>query len=285
MFERIAIIGVGLIGGSLALAIRERWPGSTVVAIDRPDVVRTAVQRGLVTAGGELSAAADADLVVLATPVRQNILILQELTGRVTAGAIVTDVGSTKQAIVEAARSLPTHLDFVGGHPLAGAAAGGIDAAQPDLFQGKPWILTPAAADRVSAARLTEFVSCIGAVPQTMDAVEHDRLMAYLSHLPQLTISALMHIVGERAQSEGLALAGSGLRDSTRLAASPATTWRDVTATNADAVGAAIDELTSALQQLKQDLAKGDDLQRVFDSAGKWKRLLDQGDDPRDPRL
>jgi prephenate dehydrogenase len=287
MFERIAIVGVGLIGGSLALAIRERWPRTSVVAIDRPDVVRTAVQRGAATAGGELSLAADADLIVLAAPVRQNILILQQLAGRINSDAIVTDVGSTKQAIVDAANALPTHVDFVGGHPLAGAATGGIEAAQADLFQGKPWILTPTEAESSITVRISDLVSCFGAVPQTMDAVEHDRVMAYLSHLPQLTVSALMHVVGERTQNAGLALAGSGLRDSTRLASSPASTWRDVTATNAEAVAAAIDELTAVLQQLKRDLAIGDDLLRVFDSAAKWKQALDQGDDPpdlRDPR-
>jgi prephenate dehydrogenase len=283
MFDRIAIVGFGLIGGSLALAIRERWPRSTVVAIDRPEVVRAAMQRGAADAGGELPLVADAELIVLAAPVRQNILILQELCGRIQADAIVTDVGSTKQAIVDAANALPKHVDFVGGHPLAGAATGGFEAAQPDLFQGKPWILTPTTANDRSTARLSELVSCLGAVPLAMDAVEHDRLMAYLSHLPQLTVSALMHVVGERTGSAGLALAGPGLRDSTRLASSPASTWRDVTATNVEAVSAAIDELTAALQQLKRDLAAGDDLQRVFDSARKWKHTLDQGDDPRDP--
>ena len=112
-----------------------------------------------------------------------------------------------------------------------------------------------------------------------MDAGAHDRLMAYISHLPQLAVSALMQVVGERAGREGLRLAGTGLRDTTRLASSPAGTWRDVTATNVDALGAAIDDLTLALQRLKTDLTDGLELERVFDHAAFWKRMLDGSDD------
>ena len=123
------------------------------------------------------------------------------------------------------------------------------------------------------------FVSQFGALPKAMDAAAHDRLMAYISHLPQLAVSALMQVVGERAGREGLRLAGTGLRDTTRLASSPAGTWRDVTATNVDALGAAIDDLTLALQRLKADLTDGLELERVFDHAASWKRTLDRSDD------
>ena len=182
-----------------------------------------------------------------------------------------------KRAIVEAARALPERLRFVGGHPLAGAATGGIEAARADLFHGRPWILTPSPqCDPEDVAHVTSVASAVGALPHTMDAVAHDRLMAYLSHLPQLAVSALMQVVGERTGSDGLSLAGSGLRDSTRLASSPSGTWQDVTATNAEALGAAIDDLTAALQRLKADLTVGDDLRRIFDDAAKWKRTLDE---------
>ena len=188
-------------------------------------------------------------------------------------------MGSTKRAIVEAARALPERLRFVGGHPLAGAATGGIEAARADLFHGRPWILTPLPhCEPADVDRVTSLASAVGALPRTMDAVAHDRLMAYLSHLPQLAVSALMHVVGERTGGDGLSLAGSGLRDSTRLASSPAGTWRDVTATNAEALGAAIDDLTAALQRLKADLTVGEDLQQIFDDAAKWKRTLDESE-------
>jgi prephenate dehydrogenase len=280
MFHRIAIVGCGLIGGSVALALREAWPASRLTAIDRDAVADTAKRLRVADDGGDDLALADgADLIVLAAPVRQNISVLHDLVRHVRGTAIVTDVGSTKRAIVEAARDLPKRLRFVGGHPLAGAATGGVEAARADLFRGRPWIVTPSTqCDAADVERVTSLASAVGALPRTMDAVAHDRLMAYLSHLPQLAVSALMHVVGERTGSDGLSLAGSGLRDTTRLASSPSGTWRDVTATNADALAAAIDDLTAALERLKTDLAVGQELQRVFDDAAKWKRTLDESE-------
>jgi prephenate dehydrogenase len=283
MFHRIAIVGCGLIGGSLALALRAAWPSSQVLAIDAAPIAERARILGVATDGrAELSLAEGADLIVLAAPVRQNIAILGDLVRQVPGAAIVTDVGSTKRAMVDAARELPDRLRFVGGHPLAGAATGGLDAARADLFRGRPWILT-GDADRPEVERVAEMVRAVGAHPAVMDPIAHDRMMAYVSHLPQLAVSALMHVVGERAGAEGLRLAGNGLRDTTRLASSPAGTWRDVTATNVDALGAAIDDLIDALRRLKQDLAAGDDLQEVFAAAAAWKKQLDESERPRDP--
>jgi prephenate dehydrogenase len=283
MFRRIAIVGFGLIGGSLAQAVRVRWPETTIVAIDREPVVDTALRTSAADVGGpDLAAAVDADLIVLAAPVRQNIARLRELPTVVTGEALITDVGSTKRATIEAACQLPERLRFVGGHPLAGAAAGGLAAARSDLFERRPWILTPVTAQHApDVQRLSAFVAALGARPTTMDAVEHDRLMAYLSHLPQLTVSALMEVVGEYAGTDGLALAGTGLRDTTRLAASPPATWQDVTATNGEAIADAIDRLIGALQRLKADVGAGKELERVFESAAKWKRVLDRSDGGR----
>ena len=277
IFERIAVVGFGLIGGSIALAARERWPGALVIAVDRKAVVEIAMRMHAAEVGGDdLVMAAEADLVVLAAPVRQNIAIVRELADHVRGRAVVTDVGSTKRATMDAAAALPERLSFIGGHPLAGAAAGGLEAARPDLFQRRPWILTTSKASDADFLRLEAFISGLGAIPRRMDAAAHDRLVAYLSHLPQLTVSALMHVVGEETGGEGLALAGRGLRDTTRLASSPPGTWRDVAATNVDAVSAAIDDLTCALQRLKDDLKSGDELQKVFESAAHWKRTLEK---------
>jgi prephenate dehydrogenase len=282
IFERIAVVGFGLIGGSIALAARERWPSALVIAVDRKAVVETAMRMHAAEVGGDdLVMAAEADLVVLAAPVRQNIAILRELADHVRGRAVVTDVGSTKQATMDAAAQLPERLVFVGGHPLAGAAAGGVEAARPDLFRGRPWILTrSSSAEAADLSRLEAFITGLGGLPRRMDAAAHDRLVAYLSHLPQLTVSALMHVVGERTGGEGLALAGRGLRDTTRLASSPPGTWRDVAATNVDAVSAAIDDLTGALQRLKEDLKSGDELQKVFESAARWKQTLEKPEPP-----
>lgn len=280
-FERIAIVGFGLIGGSLAMAIRQRWSSGLIIAVDRKDVLETAMRMHVAdVAGDDPIMAAEADLVVLAAPVLQNRRILEGLADVVKGEALVTDAGSTKREIVDAARALPDRLRFVGGHPLAGAAAGGLRSARPDLFTDRPWIFTPDDRSRADdVERLEQFVSALGARPGRMTAEAHDRLVAFLSHLPQLTASALMQVVGLHAGAEGLALAGQGLRDTTRLASSPACIWRDIVHTNRDEIVAAIDALIAVLQQLRADAAGGDAaLEAIFDSAAAWKRTLDDSD-------
>jgi prephenate dehydrogenase len=277
-FQRIAIVGFGLIGGSLAMAIRQRWASGLIIAVDRKDVLEAAMRMHAADVGGDdLIMVAEADLVVLAAPVLQNRDVLQRLADVMPGDALITDAGSTKQDIVRAAATLPARLRFVGGHPLAGAAAGGLHAARPDLFHERPWIFTPDEHARAEdVERLAQFVAAIGAHPQHMAADTHDRVMAFLSHLPQLTASALMHVVGTHAGVDGLALAGQGLRDTTRLAASPACIWRDILRTNSTEIVAAIDALIAVLQQLRADAAGADPaLEQIFESAASWKRALD----------
>jgi prephenate dehydrogenase len=277
-FTRIAIVGVGLIGGSIALAVKRRWPAVDVIGVDRPPVIETALRLHVVDRGGEtLESLAGAELVVLAAPVLQNASALQELP-QYLQRAVVTDVGSTKRSILEVARALPPELVFVGGHPLAGAAAGGVEAARPDLFVDRPWLLTPGPSSTSEAIdALSRFVAAFRAIPRMIGAAEHDHLLAYLSHLPQLTVTALMHVVGHHVGEEGLPLAGRGLHDTTRLASSPASPWRDIVASNGDNITTAIDDLILALQQLKtaarpEGMA---DLERMFMSAGRWKGVLE----------
>ena len=273
LFEKIGIVGLGLIGGSIALAARQLWPSSLVIAVDNKDVLETAMRlHAIDVAADDLIVLAEADLVILAAPIRQNVALLGELEDYVRTSAIVTDVGSTKREMAAAARQLPDRLTFVGGHPLAGAARGGLDHARPDLFQGRPWILTTSAVEAV--ARMSAFVEALGATPRTMAADAHDRLVASLSHLPQLTSSALMQVVGERTGSDGLTLAGRGLADTTRLASSPADIWKDIAATNADYIGAALDALIAVLKDLRRDLPSGERLAEVFDEAARWREQL-----------
>ena len=277
IFNRIAIVGLGLIGGSLALAVRERWPSGLLIGVDRNDVLEKAmVLHAIDVAADDLVVIAEADLVVLAAPVRENIRLLAELPAHVTGTTVVTDVGSTKRAIVESARALPSNFTFVGGYPLGGAARGGIDHARADLFVGRPWLFTPDGGAGDPLDRLFEFARAVGALPRMLDPVEHDRLLAYISHLPQLVASALMHIVGGGADADGLALSGRGLGDTTRLASSPAEIWRDITATNADHLGAALDELINVLRDLRQELPASDELTRIFASANAWRSHLTQ---------
>jgi prephenate dehydrogenase len=277
-FGHVAIYGLGLIGGSIGLAIKGRWPAVRVTAVDRPPVVDAAIAMRVADDGGhDLRAAAGAALIVLAAPVLQNVLALRRLPDFVDQPVVVTDVGSTKRVIQEAAGSLPGHVEFIGGHPLAGAAVSGIEAARPDLFADRPWILTGSERVRADVAdRLRLFVTGLGAIPRDMDPVEHDRVLAFVSHLPQLAVSALMHVVGCRAGADGLTLAGRGLRDTTRLASSPAATWRDIAGSNADNIAAAIDDLIAALEQLRpvdgNVPVQFDDL---FVSAARWKGVLE----------
>ena len=283
IFEKIAILGLGLIGGSLALAARRTWPRALVIGVDDKAVLEQAmVLHAIDVAADDPVVIAEADVVVLAAPVRANIALLDDLAEHVTGSAVVTDVSSTKREIVAAAERLPERLPFIGGHPFAGAPRGGIAHARPDLFAGRPWLFTPSD-DRHGEPldRLQRFVTALGAVPRVLSPPDHDRLLAFLSHLPQLTASALMHVVGTEAGADGLALTGRGLADTTRLASSPASIWRDICATNRDEVAAALDALIAELQTLRADVGSGEALGRVFASAEEWRRVLVAGQTPQ----
>jgi prephenate dehydrogenase len=276
IFHRIGVVGLGLIGGSIALAAREIWPAALVIGVDRKDVLERAMQlHAIDVAADDAVVLAEADLVILAAPIQQNLEILRELPENVTGAAVVTDTGSTKRAVVDAAAVLPDRFTFVGGHPLGGAARGGIDHARPDIFSGRPWLFTPHKGhDAQALDKLKAFVSALGAVPQVLSPDDHDRLLAFISHLPQLTVSALMHVVGEAAREDGLGLSGRGLQDTTRLASSPADIWKEVCATNADEIGSALDALISVLRQLRADLQTGKSIDAVFESANLWRETL-----------
>jgi prephenate dehydrogenase len=276
IFEKIGIVGLGLIGGSIALAARELWPASLVIAVDNKDVLETAMRMHAIdVAADDLIVLAEADIIVLAAPARQNIALLAALDENVRRAAVVTDTSSTKREIVAAARSLPPRFTFVGGHPLGGAAKGGLEHARTDLFRGRPWLLTPTGdAGGAALEKLMAFVRALGAEPRVVGVEAHDRLLAFLSHLPQLTASALMQVVGDAVGHDGLALAGRGLADTTRLAASPADIWRDIAATNGDEIGPALDALIAVLQDLRRDLPDGDQLAEIFATANRWRDTL-----------
>ena len=276
VFNKVAIVGLGLIGGSIALAIRQHWPTGLVIGVDRKEVLeRAMVLHAIDVAADDLVVMAEADLVILAAPVEQNIKLLAQLARYVTTAAVVTDVGSTKRTTIAAARQLPDRLTFVGGHPLGGAPRGGIEHARPDLFEGRPWLFTPTTDEHAGILeRLSSFVRTLGAEPHVVDPTEHDELLAFVSHLPQLATSALMHVVGTTAGEEGLALTGRGLFDATRLASSPADIWRDICCSNADAIEGALDEFIGELQRIRGELKSGAEIDRLFDSAGTWRARL-----------
>jgi prephenate dehydrogenase len=272
-FGRVGIVGFGLIGGSIALAARRAWPKTTIVAVDRDAVARRAVDEKLAhRAGDTLDLLHDVDLVVLATPVLTTIELLPALVPVIGRETLVTDVGSTKRAVVAAAETTP--LAFVGGHPIAGAVSSGCDHATADLFDGHSWILTPRANHAPQLGRLEDFVRGVGATPHVMTPELHDRYLAIISHLPQFASSALMHVVGKTGGDMALELAGAGLADSTRLAGSPPGIWKDIAATNEDALRAALDELIRALEHLRDGLGDGAVVESTFASARRWREAL-----------
>jgi len=258
-FRHIAIVGYGLVGASIAKAATRRWPSTQITAIG---------------AGEGLGKARGADLVVLAAPVLASIARLTELPEHLSRDTIVTDVCSTKRLIAAAAAALP--MTFIGGHPMAGGARGGVANARADLFDGRPWILTPGNHHTTASARLEEFVAGLGGVPHVMTPELHDRFVGAVSHLPQLTASALMHVVGKLAGDAGLEIAGAGLHDTTRLAASPSDIWRDIAATNQDVIRDALDTLIRTLTEMRDSLGSGDAIEEVFASACRWRETLDR---------
>ena len=223
--------------------------------------------------GDTLDMAGDADLVILCAPVLQNVGLLAKLPEYIRRDTLVTDVSSTKRLIAAAAAGLPS-LEFIGGHPIAGAATSGFASARADTFDGHPWILTPGPGHVGRIGELEQFIHGLGGVPHVMNPDLHDRLVAAVSHLPQLTASALMQVVGALAGDAGLEFAGAGLRDATRLASSPATVWKDIAATNADLLRDALDRLIESLTHLRDDLESGAAIEATFTTAARWREAL-----------
>jgi prephenate dehydrogenase len=255
---KLAIIGPGLVGHSVALAARRAEPDVSITEIDR---------------GDSLDPARAADLIVLATPV-DVILDLITHHAEMFGAAVTIDTGSTKRVIVLAARA--AGLDrFVGGHPMAGAATSGPSAARADLFEHKPWFLVPYGAAPGAVDTAQAFVSLLGARPVVLDddGREHDRVMAAVSHLPQAVVSVLM-TVSAAAAGERLAWAGSGLRDTTRLAAADADVWQSIFAGNAEELRPLLLEMSSALRRLADELDDADAIRNLFAKARQSRATL-----------
>ena len=243
----VAIAGLGLVGGSLARALTRA--GYHVVGIDRPGVARQALRTGAVAATGTLAAAAgQAGLVVLAAPPSVNRRLLARLARSGPPSLVVTDVTSVKVPICRAARRLGM-TGFVGGHPMAGTERSGFAASSADLFRGRTWILVEAGASRAALSRVRSLVRAVGARPRVMDAAEHDRTVAFLSHLPQLVAWALHDAARrDRVASRHFGVAGPAFGDMTRLARSPRSLWREILAENRTEVVHALRSLRAGLK-------------------------------------
>ena len=284
LFTRAAILGLGLMGGSLGLALRDAQAAGGVIGYDvAPDVAARARERGVVDeiASSPEEAVAAADLVVLAAPVLAERELLRTIASHVAPGALVTDLGSTKERVVAwAAELLSDSSRFVGGHPMTGRERSGIDAATSDLYRDAVWCLTPAATtDPGALARLQALVLRLGAMPRVMDPGRHDWLVAGVSHLPLVAASALVRTLGESGDWPELGtLAAGGFRDTTRVAAGSPIMARDICLSNGPAIIAWLDAYIARLTRLRERIAAGDEaLLDEFASA----RTLRAGWSPR----
>ena len=246
-----AVVGTGLIGGSIGLALRDR--GWHVTGHDRdPARAERAKELGAVDAVGRTP---DVEVTFVATPTGS---VVEEVRAALAAGApLVTDVGGVKGPVVD----LVDDARFVGGHPMAGSEQEGIDAARPDLFEGAAWVLTPGpATDDHAYARLAGIVSSLGADVIALEPHRHDALVATVSHVPHLTAATLMRLTQDRATEQRalLRLAAGGFRDMTRVAAGQPAMWLDICDDNRSAIVEVLDHLIEELGETRDAVAKGD---------------------------
>jgi len=280
-FQRIAILGTGLIGCSFGLAVRRALPEARVVGWDSADVLRAAATRGAIEMGiSELrDAVANADLIYLALPIGATLELLPAVAKHAAPEALVTDACSVKVAIARAtAEHFRGETRFLGGHPLAGKEAGGIANADADLFRGARYALTAEKNDSdPRVQRFVELLAAIGAEPVWLDAETHDRAVAFISHLPQLAAVALAGVLRDAADDSGLplTLACPGARDTLRLAGSPYALWRDICLANRENISAALDRLSQALDQLRTQLSSRE-LEAEFETANEVYKILRQ---------
>lgn len=261
--KAVCIVGLGLMGGSLGLALRGRCRTVTGVA-RRPETIAQALALAAIDWGttDPLRAVAAADVVILATPVRTIMALIQTLAPAMRPGALLTDLGSTKADVVAALDRTAGAIQVCGGHPLCGRELSGLSAAQPDLYQGRVYVVAPGQRTSAEAVALTEAIAlAAGARPLRMNAAEHDRLVAAISHLPYLQAAGLAAVAGSLAAANPLAwrLAASGFRDTARLAASDVGMMLDILMTNRANVAGLARQSAAWLSALAQALDANDE--------------------------
>lgn len=255
----VAIVGVGLIGGSFALALRKAGFAGRILGVSSPAATAAALERGVIDEAAPLErAASEADLIYLAQPIRRILETLTQLDAWLRPEALVTDAGSTKARIVETARKHIRKAQFLGGHPMAGKEKRGVEIADADLFAGRTYVLTPDGPmdlETPAAEQFLEWIRRIGGVPVVLEPAEHDRVVSLTSHLPQLASTALAAALARMlAADRHRAVAGPGLLDMTRLAMSSHEIWRDILETNREPIEHALDAYIEELKQLRASL-------------------------------
>jgi prephenate dehydrogenase len=280
--DKLAVVGVGLIGGSLALALKEAGAVGHVVGIGRglPNL-ETALRLGVVDSFTQdlAEGVTDADLIFLATPVQSLGAVAEQAMPYLKAGAIITDGGSVKQAVIDAIQPhLRDDVHFVPGHPIAGTENSGAEAAFATLYQDRRCILTPT--ERTAESAL-EFVrrmwQLVGSQVVMMAVDKHDRVLAAISHLPHMVAYALVNAVGayDRYDENILEYSAGGFRDFTRIASSDPTMWRDIALTNREALIEMMQQFETFFAELKEDIASGSE-ERLFEFFRRSKQSRDE---------
>ncbi|MBA5806166.1 MULTISPECIES: prephenate/arogenate dehydrogenase family protein [Rhizobium] len=285
-FDRIALIGIGLIGSSLAYDIRRLGLAREIVVATRsPDTLKRAEELGLgdrYTTSSQ-DAVTDADLVIVSVPVGASESVAKEISGNLKPGAIVTDVGSTKASVIaQMLPHMPDNVHFIPGHPLAGTEKSGPDAGFPGLFEGRWCIFTPVAGtDEAALKRLRSFWEALGSKVDEMDAEHHDKVLAIVSHLPHIIAYNIVGTADDLetvTESEVIKYSASGFRDFTRLAASDPTMWRDVCLHNRDAILEMLARFSEDLAYLQRAIrwGEGDKIFELFTRTRAIRRSIVQ---------
>jgi len=284
LFKTTAIIGLGLIGGSLAGALKKFGVSEKIIGITRSDAYKRAANIGLVDLGYPLddleSKVKDADLVILAVPIRKICAFIPEIIPIVKQGCIITDVGSTKHAIIAVSNTFSRDgVFFVGGHPMAGSEKTGFEAGSAELFQNQPYAIvkgenTP---DEIEA-KIREMVVKIGAVPIQLDSITHDRIVAGISHLPQMLAVALMNVIGRENDGDEryFQMSGQAFTEMTRIAESSFSVWEDIIISNRLNISNMLQNLAAEIERLQKSVEKLT-VKKDFEQANMHrKQLLDE---------
>lgn len=281
-FERIAILGLGLIGGSLALALRNKDLAQEIIGLDRnEESLRVALERKAIHQGTTDFAAGvkNVDLLILAIPVGAMAGVLQSLIPHLKDGCIITDVGSTKSQVVKTVESiLPENLYFVGGHPMAGSEKSGMEWADPNLFSGATYLFTPTEKTNLKALEsLKELVTELGCQTIQMTPEEHDLAVASISHLPHLLGVSLVSLVEKLGKNNHalFQLAAGGFRDTTRVASSHPVMWRDICLSNKEGILNTIEQFEKILEETKLILAGDNNQEILLEKLEQAKRVRD----------
>lgn len=275
-FRKATIIGLGLIGGSLGLALKRKIPEIQILGVDSKTVLEEALSIGAADAVFEKKDMPEcikqSDLVFLATPIHEIIRLMPDVAKSSVPGTLISDVGSTKRTIVESAmRCFPRGTFFIGGHPMAGGEGRGISWADALLFENAVYVLTPVQDTPVPVAqRLGNLIEQIGAKVLFLSPSIHDQIAAAVSHLPQLVAVALVNLVAKHQEESPLflKLAAGGFRDMTRIASSPYLIWKDIIQTNREQILQFLDEMIQALEEIRPEVQQGK-LDKLFENAAK----------------